>query len=514
MYNWFVQTNNKQTKQELNKEKTMKKMVPIISVAVLLMCTVLWAQSSSPPTNLNVTQLSESVNQLTWDDDTAVNGETYNVYLSRSPITDVKAKGVVKIGRKVEEGTGVFTHTCYTPTDRGTVDYYYAVTSVDADGIENTDIIAGQNASQTALASKTIAVGKIALIESDVVIDGNIEEFKAHTTPFVINGERRVEGAAVWNWLEGVQNWTGNSDLSGNIYVMMDADNMYFGFEVFDDQMVQNFSGFGTWNGDAPEVNIGLYSLNNLEERHQTNYQRGAQPDYQFRLSIGDEVWMHVPWPGYSNEGPPNHNINYAEIVTLPFISQDGYFMEVRIPFDSLVTDAEMQNHPGGPDSLFHPEEGMLIPIDFTLNDADDPAVNYEGNFYYYWGDTTSFRPFVSPKWWAWTIIGDFNTLTSLGDEPGNGAVHHFSLQQNYPNPFNPTTVIRYQLGASGNAAVQVELNIYNILGQKVAQLVNEKQKAGNYQVNFDAGGLTSGVYFYILKAGNRRLVRKMTLLR
>ena len=71
----------------------------------------------------------------------------------------------------------------------------------------------------------------------------------------------------------------------------------------------------------------------------------------------------------------------------------------------------------------------------------------------------------------------------------------NFQLYQNYPNPFNPKTVISYQLPVSSH----VDLSIYNILGQKIATLVNEKQSVGNYKVEFNASDLVSGVYIYKL---------------
>ena len=73
---------------------------------------------------------------------------------------------------------------------------------------------------------------------------------------------------------------------------------------------------------------------------------------------------------------------------------------------------------------------------------------------------------------------------------------NNFSLEQNYPNPFNPKTVISYKLAMNSD----VELSIFNLLGQKVTTLVNKKQQAGSYQVEWDASGFTSGVYLYKLQ--------------
>jgi hypothetical protein len=86
----------------------------------------------------------------------------------------------------------------------------------------------------------------------------------------------------------------------------------------------------------------------------------------------------------------------------------------------------------------------------------------------------------------------------------------HYSLHQNYPNPFNPVTMINYQLPMTND----VELSIFNVLGQKVATLVSEKQNAGYHQVEWDASRFSSGIYYYKIQAGEFVDVRKMILIR
>jgi len=81
-----------------------------------------------------------------------------------------------------------------------------------------------------------------------------------------------------------------------------------------------------------------------------------------------------------------------------------------------------------------------------------------------------------------------------------------YTLSQNYPNPFNPSTVISFSVPKSG----LVTLKVYNLLGQEVATLVNENLAANSYKVTFDAKNLTSGVYFYNIKAGDFSLSKKM----
>ena len=92
--------------------------------------------------------------------------------------------------------------------------------------------------------------------------------------------------------------------------------------------------------------------------------------------------------------------------------------------------------------------------------------------------------------------------------------VSEFKLYQNYPNPFNPSTVISYALPENSN----VELTIYDILGNKVTTLINKEQNAGNHEVEFNPslinGGMSTGVYFYNLKTGTSSLTKKLIYLK
>lgn len=85
-----------------------------------------------------------------------------------------------------------------------------------------------------------------------------------------------------------------------------------------------------------------------------------------------------------------------------------------------------------------------------------------------------------------------------------------FLILQNYPNPFNPTTQITYVLPESGH----VRLNVFNVTGQHIITLVDEPQTAGRQSTSFNAGGLSSGIYFYRLETGGNVLIRKMSLIK
>lgn len=85
-----------------------------------------------------------------------------------------------------------------------------------------------------------------------------------------------------------------------------------------------------------------------------------------------------------------------------------------------------------------------------------------------------------------------------------------FKLEQNYPNPFNPSTKIKFAVPEKSNVLIKV----YDILGSEVATLVNEEMDAGWYENNFNAVGLSSGVYLFRMEAGNFISTKKMIYLR
>lgn len=130
----------------------------------------------------------------------------------------------------------------------------------------------------------------------------------------------------------------------------------------------------------------------------------------------------------------------------------------------------------------------------------------------------------VSPGIYALTVDGKQTPLNAAGSMQLAAAPSRlsltigsspelpkeFALSQNYPNPFNPTTTIKYDLPKESH----VTLTMYNILGQEVITLVNEDLKAGYQSVQWNAGNVASGVYFYRLQAGDFVQTKKLLLLR
>jgi|WetSurMetagenome_2_1015567.scaffolds.fasta_scaffold18966_3 photosystem II stability/assembly factor-like uncharacterized protein len=130
----------------------------------------------------------------------------------------------------------------------------------------------------------------------------------------------------------------------------------------------------------------------------------------------------------------------------------------------------------------------------------------------------------VENNYWA---VGSYGTIltssnpivTSLEFYTSSDiSLINYILSQNYPNPFNPVTKIKYEIPSVTLRQVQsdisVKLKVYDILGREIATLVNEEKPAGEYEVEFNASNLPSGIYFYRLTTGNHSETKKMVLIK
>lgn len=148
------------------------------------------------------------------------------------------------------------------------------------------------------------------------------------------------------------------------------------------------------------------------------------------------------------------------------------------------------------------PKDSLIVPITFKpLQDG-----NYSNSF-----NIRNLESFQGePQLIARQVIlsGTTQNISSINSNLITPA--KFDLSQNYPNPFNPTTKINYTLPHEG----QVTIEVYDLLGNKIATLINENKPAGNYNVEFDGSRLSSGVYFYTMRSGNFIKTKKLILLK
>lgn len=110
--------------------------------------------------------------------------------------------------------------------------------------------------------------------------------------------------------------------------------------------------------------------------------------------------------------------------------------------------------------------------------------------------------------WWMWCRLAGWDDTTVIDNNPTLPT--KFELKQNYPNPFNPSTTIKISIPETGF----VSLVIYNMIGQKATTLINEVKSQGTYDINFNASGLSSGIYFYRIIAGNYSKTKKLVLMK
>ena len=256
-----------------------------------------------------------------------------------------------------------------------------------------------------------------------------------------------------------------------------DDTNLYISLKS-NDQSVCKFGD--SWEGDGLFMKIADNSGEQKEYKLYFNA-TGTDPDMVFETNgpAGSE--------GVGYKMPGTVVLDTAGV-------DSGYTAELRIDLSSLGFT--------NPSSL-----QVLINIFDPDGYSDGDAA---------WGDVGSY----GKQWWGSEWGPDTRTLTiedKLVDVKSDRSLtpKSFSLQQNYPNPFNPTTTVNFNLPISSN----VKLAVYNVLGQKVLTLLNQKMSVGNHSVNINAASLSSGIYFYRIDAqgiDGRHFVesRKMVLLK
>jgi spore coat protein A len=217
-------------------------------------------------------------------------------------------------------------------------------------------------------------------------------------------------------------------------------------------------------------------------------------------------------WEVYNSTGDA-HPI-HLHLVSFQIINRES--------FTGVVADKLQTSHSG------QTITGGLLTGTILNGDVRDPAENEKG-----WKDTAVMLPgevtrviarFDRVGRYVWhchilshedhEMMRPFHVgplpLPKQGIEVASQAVD-YRLEQNYPNPFNPSTVINFSIPENNT---MVSLRVYNLLGEEVGTLINQTVPAGNHEVQFDASGLSSGIYFYTLTAGDFASTKRMMLLK
>jgi len=190
------------------------------------------------------------------------------------------------------------------------------------------------------------------------------------------------------------------------------------------------------------------------------------------------------------------------------FFGPDNYWHVTSMIFGDFIGDERTR-------------ENLILALSNTSFDhikiynTSDPLLNgvgdiiYDPGFpsFYYVSSVSSgsFRESLHP------------VISGVEDIPNKDKfiVQNFTLNQNYPNPFNPTTNIKFTIPyVVSTYSLRTTLIVYDVLGKHITTLISDELPEGEYEITFDASGLTSGIYFYQLITGSNMLTKQMILLK
>lgn len=235
----------------------------------------------------------------------------------------------------------------------------------------------------------------------------------------------------------------------------------------------------------------------------------GTDPDVVFHRSTdGGNTWS----AGIRVNQDP---LNNGKVQYFPAINVDDngglnviYYDNRNISSDSM--DVYLSRSTNGGDNWidYRINDHRFVPKTVTGapgagNQGDNIGITSVGNILWpIWMDNRT------NLYQVWTAPIDLNTISIT--QISSVIPEVFTLSQNYPNPFNPVTVIRYSIHENSF----VNLKVFDALGKEIETLVNQKQNAGMYEVNFDGYALQSGVYFYKIEAGSFVTAKRMVLVK
>lgn len=514
------------------------------------------------PGNVSATAAGDSV-QITWEHDSNSNIYNYELYYSGSSIADIENEGVKYIGSFRTSDDLSYTHLVERPHPSVSgVDYYYAVVPTTQYSVKSSTNFTEENV--TASGQSMPYIFELSEDqELQIIADLENGEMNAESwpteefDPFVLSGDVSEDDASAKVWMA-----FGRAEGYQTLYIYTEAldDDILAGPENAPSDMhgttlYPDPANEATWIPGIADIDMGLewnYYLKDQLKIHFGTYEvdfvtgttnefrsRGEKPDYFLslqpkvnpdNLEAGPDGMLTRFWITEHNYEDPDVAYNvlyYNSNHQFTFSSLYGNIMDgdTRIGWKAMVAfDVN--------DLLVATDGG--VPVDAPLEFPDKDALKYLPISFELWdkdrGDTGNWwevpsHVIVYPS----AIAGGGNNewedgLGSLGaaaiaggelttsNEIDNGGVpRSFSLQQNYPNPFNPTTKIGFTLPKTA----KVNLTVFNVLGQKVATLFDGQNFAsGDHSVNFDASGLSSGMYIYRLEAGNFISTKKMMLIK
>jgi hypothetical protein len=457
-----------------------------------------------PPAATTITASSlDGVQTLTVEDNGAA---SYDIYFSQSEITNVK--DATSLGSITSENLTI-THSVDVPHQKyaGEFTAYYAVVARSAKGasspIATTSVTATSKIAMNYIyevSDAAVAAVSEAISSGVIPAAGDLASFFPDDyKPFEIDvNSTVVNGAAPES----------NDDLSGKFWVAYEKltgnDFMIIYAEIKDDIIVptaaNSSSGGAGWNDDSYEVNLSNYAPDPIEGSTHTAMKTGDKADYQLRIGLMKDSPAYV----HAHNATPNLDSFLPNSATIADTSFDGGYRTLSIiatnAFNQILTDNGDFSFPSGTDV-------SVMPFLLSFNDDD----GNERETQIVWGKRAKDGGFWNNPT-QWDVVALVGSEAAVSNEDiGDKIILDYTLDQNYPNPFNPSTTIQFSLAAAEN----VTLEVYNMLGQKVATLLQgERMAAGNHMQKFDASSLASGMYVYRISTPNFVQSRTMMLIK
>ena len=510
---------------------------------------------------------TEGEMNISWAHDNSSNIFAYELYYSGETITSVEAAGVKKIGQYLANASLGFKHEVSSPhPGDASHDYHYALVPTTSFGVSDPTVFT--TTSVSASGNTTPYIFELSSTQEIEILsdldNGTITGAGWPTDsfePFTLKLDDVPE-----------------SDASAKIWVGFgrsdDLNTVYMYMEVLDDDILggpgSDPSGmYGTtlyprasgdeattwiptvndndnnleWNyylKDQIKIHFGTYGVNYVSGTTNEDRSRGTNPDYFIALQpkISGDATANGPdgmltrfWVTEPNTTNPdvdyntlyyssNHLFTYSALYENMMDGETRIGWKALIAFDAndlLVATDESQNPIDSPFEFPSAAEIKYLPMTLELYDKDSGD---GGNWWENPSHVISYPTAIGgSNIVEWTddlagigVVAMAGSDVSTSIDINNGEIPlSFALEQNYPNPFNPSTSIKFSIPKSSD----VTLNVFNVLGQRVATLVNKETfKAGSYTVNFDASNLSSGMYIYRLQAGEFLSVKKMMLIK
>ena len=429
---------------------------------------------------------SYQVAHIEWVDN-KVGTETYKVYMSYKPITDVTADSVIQIARDIPHGTEYWNYRPYT-TDPQEVNLYFAVVAVGADGTE-TPLRDECKVGPITLTSSAMAkVPYVKDFADSFALDGLDNEFTPYAQYSLKPESAGGEQAEGWDW--------NSTDMMWNTIFVIDDNYLYISAKVTDDDLNANGNtwivGGQAWMGDALEFYLGVYDLRNITALH--GYKDVMKPGTaDYRISF--TAWGEVQSASAAYDFPG------LESTVFQAFTGDGYIIEARIALDSLALNGHLEVL-----------DGTELPLRIDGTDLDPSNGDDHRTLITQWGSMGgNTEDWLRPS--SWGVLEVVNGPTAV--EASSNIPMKFKLYNNFPNPFNPTTNIQFDLPKT----TKVRIDIFNILGQKIRTLLDENLAAGSHHLVWngkdDQGKqVGSGVYLLKLSSKHYSAAQKMILLK